>query len=341
MTKKHIKITITVLLSFIVAFEIGYIVRMNILGRPTEEPIVTMTPEPIPVVGKSTDEPQAEEADGEPLPSQTDGADATEKRADDNAAVPVSSKVIVLDPGHGKSSSLMTSDEKAQSGWVKNSSGTWGEWRHYKKGSSSANCEGTGCNGRVTPNGACWYPMGNGDRNTEPDINLKNALAAKKYLEQKGYTVRMTRTSNNENPSFTKRMSYCYPGNDPMSAPDAAAYICIHSNASGGNAKGTAYITAKGPYDQAWIPADYEAASNRLGKLCNDKIVSTTSLSMHGSGSIDWEPELIAFFKSPVPCGYLEIGFFDNSTDLAILNSESDAIGKAIAEGVDEFCKTR
>lgn len=244
-------------------------------------------------------------------------------------------RIIVLDPGHGKSSGAMSASEKEASGWVQNSSGSWGEWRHYKIGSSTVDCGGSGCNGRVTPNGACWYPIGNGDRSTEPDVNLQNALAAKRYLEQMGYIVRMTRTTNDENPSITKRLSYCYPGNDTSATADAAAFICIHSNAGGG--RGTAYIQLEGEYDQRGISSTYVTDSNRLGKLCNDKIVENTSLS--DAGVISFEPELIAFCKSPVACGYLEIGFFDSTSDLGILQSESDSIGKSIAEGVDAYCK--
>lgn len=249
------------------------------------------------------------------------------------------SKIIVLDPGHGKSSGSMSASEKQASGWVQNSSGAWGEWRHYKIGSSTVDCEGDGCNHRVTPNSACWYPIGNGDRDTEPAINLNNALAAKKYLEQMGYTVRMTRTSNDENPSITRRIQYCYPNMDSSQTADAALFLCIHSNAGGGT--GSAYIQLDGEYDQRGIKSSYVSDGNTLGKLCNDKIVAETSMSRHGDGVIGGEPELIAFCKSPVTCGYLEIGFFDNSSDLSKLKSDSDAIGKAIAEGVDEFCKSR
>lgn len=243
--------------------------------------------------------------------------------------------IIVLDPGHGKSSSLMSAEEKSASGWVQNSSGSWGEWRHYKTGSSTVDCEGTGCNGRVTPNGACWYPIGNGDRSTEPDINLKNALAAKTALEGMGYEVRMTRTTNDENPSITRRISYCYPNNDTSQTADAAMFVCIHSNAGGGS--GSAYISLEDPYDQRGIKPTYTEDSNTLGKYINDSIVNSTSLEMCGNGIISFEPELIAFCKSPVTCGYLEIGFFDNSSDLSILNSEYTAIGTAIANGINQY----
>ena len=56
-----------------------------------------------------------------------------------------------------------------------------------------------------TPDGgSCWYPIENGDRDIEPEINLNNTLNAKKYLEEMGYEVRLTRNSNDENPSMTK-----------------------------------------------------------------------------------------------------------------------------------------
>lgn len=243
-------------------------------------------------------------------------------------------KIIVLDPGHGKSSSEMNSNEKRESGWIYNESkGQWGEWRHWKSGTTWEDCEGYGCNGRVTPSGGEWYSIGNGDRDEEPELDLKNALAAKKYLEEMGYTVRMTRTSNDENPSITQRLKQCYPNQDTTLTADADAFICIHSNAGGGS--GTSYIELSGNYDQKGIPSDYAKQGNELGKTMNDKIASMTGLS--NNGSIDSMPELIAFCKSPVVCAYLEIGFFDNGNDLDILQTEYDTIGKAIAEGIDDY----
>ncbi len=306
MIKPRVKLIIIVVLSLLIVFEAGYIIKLNIL---TENKQVT------------------QESQG------TQGTQKTEEKL----VTPVEKKIIVIDPGHGKPSSQMSAEEKIASGWVKNSQGQWGEWRHYKIASESVDCEGMGCNGRATPNGACWYPIGNSDRNREPDINLRNALAAKKYLEARGYIVRMTRETNDENPSITRRLSYCYPNNDTSQKPDALCFICIHSNAGGGSAYGTAYITAEGPYDQPWIDGRYVDNSNALGRICNNKITEATSLELCGNGEITFEPELIAFCKSPVPCAYLEIGFFDNENDLTILNSENDNIGKAIAEGVDEF----
>lgn len=238
--------------------------------------------------------------------------------------------VIVLDPGHGKSSWTMTESEKINEGYT-TKNGSWGEWRHWKNGSCMDDCQGYGCNKDYS----CWYPIGNGDRNTEPEINLNNVMAAKEYLESYGYEVRLTRSSNAENPSFSKRVSYCYPYNDMTMEPDASCYVCVHSNAGGG--RGSAYIEAKSNYTQKWINQGYTANSNKLGSMINEKIIANTSLTKHGSGKISGLGYMILFNKCPVPAGYLEIGFFDSKSDLDILRNESTNIGKAIADGIVEY----
>lgn len=274
-----------------------------------------------------TDAKEAEEA------IALDGYSASEPAAN---TAGTAKKVIVLDAGHGKSSSAMSAEEKQSEGYVYNESkGSWGEWRHYKNGTFGEDCSGIGCTQTAPANGSCWYPMGNGDRDTEPSINLNNALAARKYLEQMGYEVRMTRTSNEQNPSMNKRVSYCFPNNDTTQAPDAEAYICIHSNAGGG--RGTSYISLGGAYGQSFIPPDYIEKSNTLGQLINTKVAAASGLS--DNSPIGSEEYLILFNKCPVPIAYMEIGFFDNSSDLSVLQASSDAIGMAIAEGADEYLR--
>lgn len=236
---------------------------------------------------------------------------------------------IFLDAGHGKASSLMSDEEKNEYGWVQNDEGAWGEWRHWRNGNYGADCVGSDVK---TQKGDCWYPIENGDRDTEPEINMQNCITAKEQLEKMGYNVVLSRESSYENPSVTKRI------NDAKLA-GADLYICIHSNAGGGS--GSAYISldeTAGYYLQHSGDSDYAKKSNILGKLINDRIVFQTSLDSHGSGSIDSEPWLILFQKSPIVTAYLEIGFFDNEGDLAILNSEQDKIGLAIAEGINDYC---
>lgn len=278
----------------------------------------TITKETFGINARGTDAPAAVTAEPEP------------------AETPPPSKVVVLDPGHGKSSGQMSDEEKTSGGWLYSAArGGWGEWRHWKTGTTWADCEGSGCSGRAPSGGSCWYPIGNGDRDVEPDINLNNTLSAQKYLEELGYEVRLTRTSNDENPSMTERLRYCYPNGDTSAFPDADAFVCIHSNAGGG--RGSCYISLSGLYDQGGISDTYVNDGNTLGKYINDRIVSDTSMGSFGNGSYDGFPTTILFCKSPVTIAYLEIGFFDNQADLSILQSESDLIGKAIADGINDY----
>lgn len=261
----------------------------------------------------------------------------SELPGEDPCSEPVdANRIIVLDPGHGKSSALMSEQEKMDNGYTYIEGKGWGEWRHFKSGTMWQECEGRGCSGRAPQNGGCWYSIGSGDRDTEPDINYNNAINAKKHLESMGYTVRLTR-GENESPAITQRIKKCYPNSDISAKPDALAYVCIHSNAGGG--RGTCYISLSGIYDQSGIQVDYVDAGNGLGKSINDHIVESTSLSAWGTGEYTGYPELILFCKSPVPVAYMEIGFYDNPSDLNILRRESDGIGKAIAEGINEFFK--
>ena len=247
-------------------------------------------------------------------------------------------KIVVLDAGHGRDSWSMSDEEKRNEGWVYNpAKGNWGEWRHWKSGTVWQDCGGSGCTGRVPSGSSCWYPMTHGDRDIEPDLNLSNVNYAKKYLEEMGYEVRLSRPTAQDNPSMTKRLIYCYPNNDTTKQPDADVFVCVHSNAGGG--RGSAYIALDGYYDQAGISGTYVEDGNRLGKYINDRIVETTSLRNYGTGRYGALPELVLFCKCPITIAYLEIGFFDSSSDLAILRSESEQIGKAIAEGVDRYLK--
>ncbi len=242
--------------------------------------------------------------------------------------------IIVLDPGHGVSSSSMTADDKKAAGWKYEEGRGWGEWRHFKSGTLWEDCHGFGCNGRAPSNGGCWYPIGYGDRSIEPEINLNNAYSAKKYLEDMGYTVRITRDAS-ENPSMSKRLTYCYPDGDITKAPDADAYICLHSNAGGGH--GSYYISLSGLYDHAYLSENYINSGNALGKCINDRIVAQTPLAAASGGRYDGYPTLVLFMKSPITIAYMEIGFFDNASDLAILRESYDEIGKAVADGIDDY----
>lgn len=342
MSKRTIHI-FTFIFILIIAAEGFFIMKTLSQDTDTEQTnqiIETEAPE-IPVA--TADTHTAPPGNGDAASIQGLGELQVKKDIPDRDTSSGSKGLIVLDPGHGKSSSLMTDGEKHDAGFEKSANG-WGEWRHWKTGSSTVSCEGSGCTGRHPEGSGCWYPIGNGDRDKEPQINLANAFSTREHLEKLGYKVRMTRESNDKNLSFTKRLSFCYPDPDNYNtqAPDADLCVVIHSNAGGG--RGSAYISAGGTYDQKMkdgVSATYAQSCNAAGKAINDRIVAQTSLSSYGNGVINGLESLIAFCKSPVPLAYLEIGFFDNASDLSILNSESDKIGQAIAEGIDDYMKSR
>lgn len=288
-----------------------------------------------------------------------EGQQNTQGQNEENSEQTTNTKIIVLDPGHGEIISEDNGWDKEndegkykQNGFIRNAeTGEWGEYRHWKSGTDDKECYGTDCNNNTTVivEKGEWYIATDGNREVaktggdEAKINMANALAAKKYLENMGYTVRLTRDENSH-PSFAKRSKYCYPNNDTNQNPDAELYVCIHSNATDKhNATGSAYISLSedsNHYTQEHIDkVKYGIEGNNAGRIINQKIVEQTSLENYSGGEIEDEPDLIAFHKNPCPTAYLEIGFFDNADDLSILNSESDKIGKAIADGIDEYFK--
>ncbi len=319
-TREIVKSVCIAICLILIIFQVCYIVKLSDYRHILLAENETASEQTVPDA-QTADEP--EQGDTE---NQAPAAEPTEL---------VKEKIIVLDPGHGKSSSLMSEEERGLSGWAQNDDGDWGEWRHWKSGEMWIDCCGSGCNGLAPENGSCWYPIENGDRDGEGEINLRNAQAARNYLQEMGYTVRMTRETNDENPSITERIRSCYPQKDVTAAPDALVFVCVHSNAGGGS--GSAYLSLGSGYDQGGISPTYVEDGNSLGAYINNRIVTETSLSAYSDGCYPGQPYLILFHKSPIPVGYMEIGFFDNSSDLAILESESDAIGRAIAEGIDEY----
>ena len=83
------------------------------------------------------------------------------------------------------------------------------------------------------------------------------------------------------------------------------------------------------------VTVGVDAVSYTHLNIINQKVAAATGLSQNSPINT---PYLILFNKCPVPIAYMEIGFYDSS-DLSILQSSSDEIGKAIAEGVDEYLK--
>ena len=50
--------------------------------------------------------------------------------------------IIVLDPGHGKSSKSMSKEEKEKAGFITTSGVSWGEWMHWANDGHTGGCNG-------------------------------------------------------------------------------------------------------------------------------------------------------------------------------------------------------
>ena len=112
-------------------------------------------PDTPPVTSKNSDTDNNKNSVSDNTNTNEDAQPNTSESGSDNSTSTVShgKGIIVLDPGHGKSSSSMSKEEKQNDGWIYNSAkGGWGEWRHWKSGTTWQDCNGSGCTGRAPQN---------------------------------------------------------------------------------------------------------------------------------------------------------------------------------------------
>ena len=237
-------------------------------------------------------------------------------------------KKVFIDPGHGPGT--FNDAQMTAAGYSKNSSGAWGEWRHY----DSTGKVGTNCNncGKDASH-ACWYPFANALRpeHLEPVLTMNIANELVPILQSRGYEVAVSRNSS-EHPSIGKRAKDAY---------DFGAHIqvCIHTNAGGGS--GIAYCSpAGGGYgSNSYKTSDWQSKSLDLNKKILDKVKAKTTLGLYNGGVINNYGYLILYEKASCPTAYLELGFHDNASDLAKIKAETKQIAEGIADGIDAYFK--
>ena len=237
-------------------------------------------------------------------------------------------KKVFIDPGHGPGT--FNDAQMTAAGYSKNSSGAWGEWRHYDStGKVGTNCNNCG----KDANHACWYPFANAVRpeHLEPVLTMNIANELVPILQSRGYEVAVSRNSS-EHPSIGKRAKDAY---------DFGAHIqvCIHTNAGGGS--GIAYCSpAGGGYgSNSYKTSDWQSKSIDLNKKILDKVKAKTTLGLYNGGIINNYGYLILYEKASCPTAYLELGFHDNESDLAKIKAETKQIAEGIADGIDEYFK--
>lgn len=239
---------------------------------------------------EAAETPEAAPAEDTP----TEETDAAEEAAEKNDA-PAAGRVIVIDPGH-----------QAKGNFETEALGPGSTETKIKVSSGTASCN-TG----------------------EPESKLVLAISLKlrTELEARGYTVLMTRTTEDVDLSNIDRAAIANDAN-------ADALLRIHANGSeSAAAEGALTIcqTAASPYNADLYAQSYALSSAVLDELCAAagcrKLYVWETDTMSG---INW---------SRVPVTIVEVGFMTNPAEDALLATEAyqDKLAAGIANGVDRY----
>lgn len=156
-------------------------------------------------------------------------------------------------------------------------------------------------------------------------LNVGNKLKAE--LEARGYTIVMTRDSNDVPRSCIERAEI-------MNGANASACVRIHANGSENQeARGAMTIctTPSNPY----VPQLYEQ-SRRLSDCVLNRLVEATGCISEGV----WETDTMSGNNwSQIPVTIVETGYMTNPEEDVLLASEEyqNQIVQGIANGIDEF----
>ncbi len=163
----------------------------------------------------------------------------------------------------------------------------------------------------------------------EYQINLDIALKLQKELEERGYTVVMTRTTNDVNISNSERSVIA---NDAK----AEAFLRIHADGSDDNkVHGASAVcqTKNNPYN-----GNLYESSRKLSDCVLDGVVASTGckkrqvIEVDSMSGINW---------SSVPTSIIEVGYLSNKDEEVKLTQESyqELVAKGIADGLDNYFK--
>lgn len=207
----------------------------------------------------------------------------------------LNSKVIVIDPGH-----------QAKGDSEKEPIGPGAEETKAKVT--------TGATGVVT-------------KQKESELNLKVSLLLQEELSKKGYTVIMTRTTNDVNMSNSERAHIA-------NHAKADIFIRIHANSSNSSsAKGvlTMCQTEKNKYN-----GYLQQESYKLSKLVVDNISKLTGANNRGVTQTD---NMSGINWCIVPTSIVEMGFLSNPEEDKLMETQEyqKKIVEGIIKGIEEY----
>ena len=163
----------------------------------------------------------------------------------------------------------------------------------------------------------------------ESELNLKVSLQLKEELEKRGYTVIMTRTTQDVNLSNSQRAEIANNAN-------ADAFVRIHADSyDQESVQGISTLcqTEKNKYNGNLAKQSYN-----LSKSIVDNMVKQTGAKNRGVTKTD---NMSGINWAKVPTSIVEMGFLSNINEDKLLASADyqKKIVQGIANGIDEFLK--
>ena len=162
---------------------------------------------------------------------------------------------------------------------------------------------------------------------TEHALNLQIGLALRDELERRGYTVIMTRTTEDVDLSNSERAMIANNNN-------ADAFIRIHANGSD-NASVSGAEGICQTKNNPWNADEYAASRKLCDALVNNYSIAT---GIKNKGVIE-EDNMSGINWSQVPVCIFEMGYMTNKSDDLFMNDSSGQkkMVEGLANGVDEY----
>ena len=161
---------------------------------------------------------------------------------------------------------------------------------------------------------------------TEYILNLDISLKLKTELENRGYTVYMTRTSHDVNISNKERAQYA-------TSVGADIAVRIHANGGAASARGAETLVPSGsnPYVSHLANASYSLGRNIINSYC--------AATGFGNRGVKANDTMTGINWSEVPVTIIELGFMSNhAEDLAMQDATmQNNMVQGIANGIDAY----